>query len=187
MQPKRSGNRTIFHGAKLTLRTGTAIKDVRTAMGLGDSQVRQEEGDRLGSHRGTTIGMQGEQNRRPFIRSITHPPDQTSKMNGKKLTQSSTDGENFVHVFPELAGAQVEKNQILGQFPYRTGGCRAPCRCIWGSLSLNRLSANRMVSAHTSPSAATIRHTWALGRSPVVEACRANSAISQVAARPRWK
>ena len=46
-------------------------------MGLGDSKVRQEEGDRLGSHRGTVIGMQGEQSRRPFIRSISaHPPDQ---------------------------------------------------------------------------------------------------------------
>ena len=85
-------------------------------------------------------------------------------MNEKKLTQSSTDGENFVHVFPELAGAQVEKNQILGRVSL-PGGRRAPCRCIWGnwSPSLNRLTANRIVSAHTSPSAATIRHTWGTG------------------------
>ena len=60
--------------------------------------------------------------RRPFIRSITHPPDQTSKMNEKKLTRSSTDGENFVYVFPELAGAQVEKNQILGPVSVMGGG-----------------------------------------------------------------
>ena len=32
---------TIFHGAELTLRIGIVIGDMRTAMGLGDSQVRQ--------------------------------------------------------------------------------------------------------------------------------------------------
>src|ERR1700723_255578 len=41
---------TIFHGAKLTLRIGIVIGDMRTAMSLGDSQVRQEEGDGLGAH-----------------------------------------------------------------------------------------------------------------------------------------
>jgi hypothetical protein len=39
------------------------VGNVRTAMGLGDSQVRQEEGDWLGAHRGATIGRQGELNR----------------------------------------------------------------------------------------------------------------------------
>jgi Enoyl-(Acyl carrier protein) reductase len=51
---------TIFHGAELTLRVGVVIGNVRTAMGLGHSQVGQEESNRLGAHRGATIGMQGE-------------------------------------------------------------------------------------------------------------------------------
>jgi hypothetical protein len=52
--------RTIFHGAELTLRIGIVIGDMRTAMGLGDSQVGQEESNRLGAHRGAAIGMQSE-------------------------------------------------------------------------------------------------------------------------------
>jgi hypothetical protein len=40
----------------------------------------------------------------------------------KKLTQNSTDWENFVHVFPELAGARVEKNQIIGPVSVPGGG-----------------------------------------------------------------
>jgi hypothetical protein len=44
------------------------------------------------------------------------------KLNEKKLIQNSTDWENFVHVFPELAGAMVEKNQILGPVSVPGGG-----------------------------------------------------------------
>jgi len=43
-------------------------------------------------------------------------------LNEKKLTQNSTDWENFVHVFPQLATAQVEKNQILGPVSVPGGG-----------------------------------------------------------------
>jgi predicted kinase len=47
------------------------------------------------------------------------------RLNEKKLTQNSTDWENFVHVFPELARAQVKKNQILGPVSV-PGGDRVP-------------------------------------------------------------
>ena len=40
-------------------------------MGLGDSQVRQEEGDWLGAHRGATIGMQGELTRQDALFGAT--------------------------------------------------------------------------------------------------------------------
>src|SRR5450759_5397866 len=59
--------RTIFHGAELTLRVRIVIRDMRTAMGLGDSQVRQEEGYRLGAHRGAAIGMQRELTRQDAL------------------------------------------------------------------------------------------------------------------------
>jgi hypothetical protein len=88
------------------------------------------------------------------------------RLKQKKLTRNSTDWENFVHVFPELAGAQVEKNQILGPVSVPGGGaCRAPSRSIWGnwSLSLNRLTANRIVSGHTNRNAATIPYTRGTG------------------------
>jgi predicted kinase len=44
------------------------------------------------------------------------------KLNEKKLTQNKTDWEDFVHVFPQLATAQVEKNQILGPVSVPGGG-----------------------------------------------------------------
>ena len=84
-------------------------------------------------------------------------------MNEKKLTQSSTDRENSCPTyFPELAGAQVEKNQILGpSFPTGRAPCSVP-RCIWGnwSPSLNRLVPQIGLSrcAYQCPSAATSRH-----------------------------
>jgi predicted kinase len=48
------------------------------------------------------------------------------RLNEKKLAQNSADWENFVHVFPELAGARVEKDQILGPVSVPGGG-RVPC------------------------------------------------------------
>ncbi len=42
-----------------------------------------------------------------------------------KLRQNSTDWENFVHAFPELAAARLEKGQILGPVSV-TGGGRVP-------------------------------------------------------------
>jgi uncharacterized protein DUF6946 len=43
-------------------------------------------------------------------------------LNRNKLTQNATDWENFIHAFPELATAQVEKNQILGPVSVPGGG-----------------------------------------------------------------
>jgi len=48
------------------------------------------------------------------------------KLNEKKLTQNNIDWEDFVHVFPELATARLEKNQILGPVSVPGGG-RVPC------------------------------------------------------------
>ena len=46
-------------------------------------------------------------------------------LNSKKLAQNSTDLENFVRAFPELAVAVLEKNQILGPVSV-PGGERVP-------------------------------------------------------------
>ncbi len=47
------------------------------------------------------------------------------ELNSKKLAQNSTDLENFVRGFPELATALLEKNQILGPVSV-PGGMRVP-------------------------------------------------------------
>jgi predicted kinase len=47
------------------------------------------------------------------------------RLSEKKLARNSTDWKNFVHLFPELAGAQLEKNQILGPV-FVPGGGRVP-------------------------------------------------------------
>jgi hypothetical protein len=39
---------------------------------------------------------------------------QSTNLSSAKLKKNSADWENFVHAFPELAAAQVEKDQILG-------------------------------------------------------------------------
>jgi len=39
-----------------------------------------------------------------------------------KLTQNSSDWTNFVHAFPELAAAGIEKDQILGPVSVPGGG-----------------------------------------------------------------
>ena len=52
--------RPVLQGAELAFRIGVVVGDVRAAVGLGDSQVRQEESHRLGAHRGAAIGMEGE-------------------------------------------------------------------------------------------------------------------------------
>lgn len=43
-------------------------------------------------------------------------------LNVDKLTQNGTDWENFVHAFPELRTARIEKNQILGPVLVPGGG-----------------------------------------------------------------
>ncbi len=50
----------------------------------------------------------------------------SSNLNMDKLAQNATDWTNFVRAFPELAGAQIEKNQILGPVSVAGGG-RVPC------------------------------------------------------------
>jgi len=46
----------------------------------------------------------------------------SASLSSAKLRKNSTDWENFVHVFPELATAQVDKNQILGPVSVPGGG-----------------------------------------------------------------
>jgi hypothetical protein len=56
----------------------------------------------------------------------------SKNLDERELKQNSTDWENFVHVFPQLATSKVKENQILGPVsvsggePYRT-----MCRSIW--------------------------------------------------------
>jgi hypothetical protein len=49
----------------------------------------------------------------------------SATLNGNKLKQNAADWQNFVHAFPELAAAQIEKNQILGPVSVPGGGARA--------------------------------------------------------------
>jgi len=46
----------------------------------------------------------------------------SASLNRNKLTQNATDWENFIHAFPGLSTAQVEKNQILGPVSVPGGG-----------------------------------------------------------------
>ena len=46
----------------------------------------------------------------------------SASLNRNKLTQNATDWENFIHAFPELATAGIEKNQILGPVSVLGGG-----------------------------------------------------------------
>jgi hypothetical protein len=43
-------------------------------------------------------------------------------LNVDKLTQNASDWTNFIHAFPELADARIEKNQILGSVSVPGGG-----------------------------------------------------------------
>src|ERR1700735_2735737 len=52
--------RPVLQGLELRLGVRIVIRDVRAAMGLGDLQVDQERGDRLGSHAGAAISVQRE-------------------------------------------------------------------------------------------------------------------------------
>lgn len=46
----------------------------------------------------------------------------SASLNRDKLTQNATDWQNFVHVFPELATARIEENQILDPVSVPGGG-----------------------------------------------------------------
>ena len=50
----------VLQGAELTFRIRIVVRDVRTAVCFGDAQIGQQEGHRLGTHRGAAIGMQRE-------------------------------------------------------------------------------------------------------------------------------
>src|ERR1022692_3017102 len=52
--------RAVLQGAKLAFRIRIVIGDVRAAVGFRDTQVGQQEGYRLGTHRGAAISMQRE-------------------------------------------------------------------------------------------------------------------------------
>ena len=51
---------TVFEGLELRLGIRVVIGDVRAAMGLGNIQIDQQGGDRLGSHTGAAFRVQGE-------------------------------------------------------------------------------------------------------------------------------
>jgi len=46
----------------------------------------------------------------------------SASLNSDKLMQNAADWENFVHAFPELVTARIEKNQILGPVSVPGGG-----------------------------------------------------------------
>ena len=52
--------RTVLEGLELRLGEQVVIARIRPAVGLGDSQVRQEQCHRFGSHRRAPVSMNGE-------------------------------------------------------------------------------------------------------------------------------
>src|SRR6202049_3732607 len=52
--------RSIFHGAELAFRIRIVVGDVWAAVRFGDTQVGQQKGYRLGTHRTAAIGVQRE-------------------------------------------------------------------------------------------------------------------------------
>src|ERR1035441_2916569 len=52
--------RSVLESFELTFGVGIVIRDMRPTVRLGDSQVRQQEGNRLGGHRGSAIGVEVE-------------------------------------------------------------------------------------------------------------------------------
>ena len=58
-EPVREG-RVVLEGLELALGVGVVVGDVRAGVALGHAQVPQEQGDRLGGHRGAPVGVDGE-------------------------------------------------------------------------------------------------------------------------------
>lgn len=59
--PKTIGKlRSVFEGFELTLEIPIIIGHMRSPMGVGDSQVGQHKGYRLGGHRGGAVGVEVE-------------------------------------------------------------------------------------------------------------------------------
>src|SRR3989338_371107 len=50
----------VLHRLELALRIGIIVGYMRTTVGLGHSQLRQQEGHRLGGHRRSPVGMKRE-------------------------------------------------------------------------------------------------------------------------------
>jgi hypothetical protein len=50
----------VLEGFEVTFREGVVVGDVGPAVGLGYAEIRQQEGHRLGGHRGAAVGMDGE-------------------------------------------------------------------------------------------------------------------------------
>ena len=51
---------SVLQGFELRLRVRVVVRDVGSAVALGDIEIDQQAGHRLGAHGGTAIGMQGQ-------------------------------------------------------------------------------------------------------------------------------
>ena len=61
MPPKRVGEvGSVLQGLEVRLAEGVVVAGVGSAVGLGDPQVGEQQGDRLGLHAGATVGVQRE-------------------------------------------------------------------------------------------------------------------------------
>jgi len=52
--------RPVLEGLELRFGVRVVVAHVRAGVGLGDAQVRQQQGDGLGGHRGAAVGVQAE-------------------------------------------------------------------------------------------------------------------------------
>ena len=52
--------RSIFERLEVGLAEGIVVGDVRSGVGLGDAEVREQQGDRLGRHRRAAVGVDGQ-------------------------------------------------------------------------------------------------------------------------------
>src|SRR4051794_7063680 len=50
----------ILHGSKLAFRIRIVVGNIRSAVGLGDTQIRHQKGYRLGLHDPAAVGVDGE-------------------------------------------------------------------------------------------------------------------------------
>ena len=50
----------VLERLELRLGVGVVVGDVRPAVGLGDAQIGEQGGDRLGAHAGAAVGVEGE-------------------------------------------------------------------------------------------------------------------------------
>ena len=66
----------VLEGLELTFRVRIVVGDMGATVGLGDPKVGQEEGHRLGGHRGSAIGMEVELTRKDelLLAGISNQP-----------------------------------------------------------------------------------------------------------------